>query len=255
MKISKMAAAFVVAGLASSLAMAEGPAVSGINGKISAQGGDMNGKSASSGDAVIAVPLGQSFGFQLDGSTGRFLNSDYGGYGGHLFWRDPSRGLVGLVASTQKLGNLETNRNGVEGEAYINNFSLSMRGGRQSGDAGQGGYIGAGGRWYISDNLVLNLGYGHMSDGIDITGLGMEWQPTNWGTRGLSLFVRGNESTGGNHAATIGVRFYFDENKSLIQRHRTADPESIVMPLGDVIPTPTIRVPAPALAPAPLRIN
>ena len=208
----------------------------------------MNGKGASSFDGVFSAPLGQSFGLQLEGSTGRLIGNNYSGLGGHLFWREPSRGLVGLVGSFQKLGGTSGNRNGAEGEAYLERFTVVVRGGQQSGDIQHGGYIGLGGRYYISDNVAFNLGYDRSPGSINTNGIGMEWQPTNWGIPGLSLFARGSGSTGGNHALAVGVRFYVGGNKTLIQRHRNDDPESVVMPLGDVIPTPNIRVPVPAVA-------
>jgi hypothetical protein len=220
--------------------VADGPAVSGVNGKVSIQGGQMKGKGASSADAVLSLPVGHSFGVQIDGSIGDFLGSSYSGVGGHFFWRDPSRGLVGLVGANQRLGGTDSQRYGAEGEAYLNNFTLGVRLGQQEGDIPHGNYSGVGARWYANENFVVNAGFDHSPGGTDTTGIGMEWQPTTWGVPGLSVFARASRSTGafGANAATIGVRYYLDESRSLIQRHRTQDPESVVMPLGDFSPTP-----------------
>ena len=229
------------------LAQAAEPAVSALNGKVSVQGGDVNGTNARSIDGVLSAPLGQSFGAQLDLSSGHFLNDSYRGYGGHLFWRDPSVGLVGVTSAHQRLGNVSTRRNGLEGEAYVGRFTLGMRAGQQTSESKTGGFVGAGMRWYPSDNLAVNLG---MDDapGLRTVGAGLEWQPTSFGLPGLSVFLRGNAANNDNHSATVGVRYYFGAPKSLMQRHRTDDPESIVQPGGDVIPTP-VPVSAPAAQP------
>jgi hypothetical protein len=73
---SATVAAFLSAGLASAPVLAEGSAVSGINGKVSIQGGDMNGKGVSTADGAFSAPLGQSLGLQLDASSGRFLDTN-----------------------------------------------------------------------------------------------------------------------------------------------------------------------------------
>ena len=210
---SGVMSAIVCAALSSASLHAAEPAVSEVNGKVSMQGGDVMG---------------------------------YSGVGGHVFWRDPSVGLLGLTGTNQKIGNTLFIRNGVEGEAYLNQFSIGMRGGYQGGDTLKGDYFGIGGRWYINDNLVVNLGYDHAPGDTTTNGVGIEWQPTSWGTRQLALFARATETVDSGHAGAVGIRYYFGGEKSLIQRHRTSDPESLVMPMGDVIPTPSIQVNTPA---------
>ena len=243
---SGVMSAIVCAALSSASLHAAEPAVSEVNGKVSMQGGDVMGSGASTLDAVLALPLGHSFGLQLDGSSGSLLNQSYSGVGGHVFWRDPSVGLLGLTGTNQKIGNTLFIRNGVEGEAYLNQFSIGVRGGYQGGDMLKGDYFGIGGRWYINDNLVVNLGYDHAPGDTTTNGVGIEWQPTSWGTRQLALFARATETVDSGHAGAVGIRYYFGGEKSLIQRHRTSDPESLVMPMGDVIPTPSIQVNTPA---------
>jgi len=239
------------------LALADGPAVSALSGKVSVQGGDMNGKNASSADGVLTIPIGQLFGLQIDGSSGRFIDESYKGLGGHFFWRDPSVGLVGATSSHQVLGGQGNTRSGAEGEAYFSNYTVIARAGGQTGDGSHGAYEGLGGRWYVTDNLSLNAGFDHSPGVVNTVGIGVEWQPMSWGLPpGLTLFARGTHSDasasiGNSHAVSVGVRYYFGAPKSLILHHRTDDPDSIVMPLGDVIPTPTIA-PAPAPAPAPV---
>jgi hypothetical protein len=240
------------AGSWASAALADTPAVSAPSGKLSLQGGSLNSKGASSADGVLSLPVGQLFGLQLDASSGRFLEHSYSGLAGHFFWRDPSRGLAGLTSSHQKLGSQGNTRSGVEGEVYLNNYTVILRGGAQSGDGAHGSYQGVGLRWYLTDNLSLNMGFDHSPGIVNTSGVGVEWQPANWTMPGLALFARGthsvaNQSIGNSHAVGVGVRYYFGTPKSLLLRHRRDDPDSIVMPLGDVIPTPSIVPAAPAV--------
>jgi hypothetical protein len=238
----------------SQAALADGAAVSNFSGKISVQGGDLNGKGASSIDGVATIPVGQLFGLQIDATSGRLLDQSYKGIGGHFFWRDPTEGLAGLTSSHQTLGSQGNTRTGAEGEAYFSQYTIILRGGEQTGDGAHGAYEGVGTRWYLTENLALNLGFDHSPGIVNTTGIGVEWQPQNLGIPGLAFFARGthsvaNENIGNSHAVSIGIRYYFGAPKSLITHHRTDDPESLVMPLGDVIPTPTI---VPAQAPAPV---
>ena len=84
-------------------ARAEGPAVSALNGKASAEGGvtGTDGYSSGVGTAKgsIAAPLGYNFGVQFDALAGTAFNSGFGGGTAHLFWRDPEIGLFGPVVA------------------------------------------------------------------------------------------------------------------------------------------------------------
>jgi hypothetical protein len=72
------------------------PAVDGINGKIAGFGGGAdhtNGFYGTTGS--LTVPLAQQWGAQIDGGVGSLDGSGWSRGAGHLFWRDPSIGLVG----------------------------------------------------------------------------------------------------------------------------------------------------------------
>lgn len=75
------------------------PAVDGINGKIDGYGGGANGSNGLYGtNGSLSVPLAQQWGLQLDGNVGSDNGiGEYGG-GAHLFWRNPSIGLLGAYA-------------------------------------------------------------------------------------------------------------------------------------------------------------
>jgi hypothetical protein len=118
-------------GTASSLPMitamtsAKKPAVDGVNGKLTVYGDAGEGNSVNiagipglspaqsstvwkgAGGAIgtISVPLGHSFGSQVDLGSGAFSNRPFGDATGHLFWRDPDKGLIGAYGSGLLYGN------------------------------------------------------------------------------------------------------------------------------------------------------
>ncbi|MEM9358137.1 MAG: hypothetical protein AAGB04_18200, partial [Pseudomonadota bacterium] len=76
------------------------PAVDGVNSKLSFEHG-IDGDGSLGGTGSITVPLGHAFGVQFDvGMVNREheILDDATVYRGaaHLFWRDPSKGLLGL---------------------------------------------------------------------------------------------------------------------------------------------------------------
>ena len=208
-------------------ARAEGPAVSGVNGKVAVQGGNYDGTSGSVVQGSFSAPLGHSYGLQLDGSTGRYLDANYRGAGMHLFWRDPERGLLGLIGSTERLGSIKQNRFGAEAEAYFSSATLRLRAGSQGGDVRHGGFAGVQGRWYVNENLALNLGL-EGSRGQSGAKFGVEWQPGVSSLPGLSLFFEGESANHNYDRAVVGLRYYFGATKSLMQRHRRDDPDTLV---------------------------
>jgi hypothetical protein len=111
------------------------PAVDGINGKIAGYGGGENGSTGLYGAiGSLSVPLAQQWGLQVDGE----LESDrgIGLYRGaaHLFWRDPSIGLLGAYVSylhdngteNAVLGHISDNtaRFAAEGEYYLSRWTV-----------------------------------------------------------------------------------------------------------------------------------
>ncbi|WGH77484.1 hypothetical protein [Jannaschia ovalis] len=114
-----------------------GPAVESPNAKLSF------GFSAAEEDAAgeggfalgsVAVPLGHSFGAQVDllvddqeNATDRFGAST--GVALHLFARDPSRYLLGVYAHAIEtdsiFGDIDATRYGIEGEYYLGDFTFS----------------------------------------------------------------------------------------------------------------------------------
>lgn len=223
----------LVASLLMSLAMApahaedSAPAVSAMNGKVSVEGGSYDGHSGGVAHGVFTMPLAHSFGLQVDGAAGHLKESAYSGVGAHLFWRDPSQGLVGLVASHQSLKNIDMNRYGVEAEKYFDGYTVGARLGHQNRSRLDNGvYAGIKGSWYYSENLALSLNLDH-SNLRNTAYVSTEWQPARFEKLpGLSLYATAGAGSKDFDIVMVGARYYFGETKTLINRHRNDDPET-----------------------------
>lgn len=98
-----MTTVLLAAPVAAARADGPAPAVSAVNGKLSTEGGVAGDNGGSSGiglvNGSITTPLGHALGLQVDGLAGMGFNTFFGGGPAHLFWRDPSIGSFGPVAS------------------------------------------------------------------------------------------------------------------------------------------------------------
>ncbi|MGV8997065.1 MAG: hypothetical protein ACOH12_08990 [Parvibaculaceae bacterium] len=217
----------------------EAPAVSKINGSLSLSGIYHNQENSSEGvggmlSGSLSVPVTHSFGFQAD--TMLATNDDDGaaGIGGHLFWRDPAKGLIGITGAyvtapnVAGLVDLSVTRFGGESEFYLGNLTLAFSGGYQDGrNVSDGSYGTAKASWYASDNLRLGIGASHdpVSDTTAIADV--EYQPEFGVQSGMTFFA--GTSLGKNDLVVgqAGIRFYFGDPKSLKRRNREDDPASL----------------------------
>ena len=220
-------AGFLGAGVAGS-AMADGSAVSGPNAKISIGAGDTDGDATGLATGSVSFPVGDKFGAQIDGAFGGVGGDAAGGIGGHLFWRDPDKGLLGLTAAfagRDSRGPNSGGRAGVEGELYLGQFTTGASAGYQFGEIDHGGVGSINLRWYGTDDFMLSGG-GAVAAGDSIARFGAEYQPGVKALPGLSVFA---DAEFGEHdwdRVFVGLRFYFGgKTKSLIRRHREDDPE------------------------------
>ncbi len=118
------------------------PAVSELNAKVEGMGGIIDGDATGAIAGSVALPLGQSFGAQLDALGGTTDGNGLVGYSGHLFWRNPEQGLIGGTMARSGRGGNYVNRYGGEGEYYADQWTLGVTGGSQTGFLG--------GTWYGS---------------------------------------------------------------------------------------------------------
>jgi len=225
-----VAAALSVSGVA----LAAGPAVSGFNGKLSAEAGvaglDHQNDFAGFVSGSITMPLGTSFGVQIDGGVGTQYSGLLASGGGHLFWRDPQMGLLGAMGQYTTAHHADWGRAGGEGEFYLSSVTLSAHAGYQfGGDGGgfkinSGFYGGADSTLYATENLSLSLGGGSYAGAWSGRGT-IEFQPQFAGFSNMSLFANGELGENNQYKATAGVRFYFGADKTLVRRHREDDPQ------------------------------
>ena len=209
------------------------PAVSGFNAKVGGFGGALSGDAAGGVFVGLALPLGHDFGAQIDGLVGTAEGGDaFHGVGGHLFWRDPSRALVGIYAShvqweinsvTGGSGSSDLGKVGVESQLYLGRLSLeglaAYQFGSDHGFAGKGTVA-----YYPRDDLRLHVAVTHYAGtGFGAT-TGLEWAPHS--DRGMSWFADVGVNENHDVRALVGLKFYTARNgKSLIARHREDDPD------------------------------
>ncbi|MCP4308930.1 MAG: hypothetical protein GY788_29480, partial [bacterium] len=108
------------------------PAVDGINAKASGFGGAVGGRALYGGEGSVAMPLGFQYGLQIDGLVAGFENQTQGdvtigAIAGHLFWRDPSRGLLGAYGHyvhADAFSGVDLYAGAAEAALYLGRFTL-----------------------------------------------------------------------------------------------------------------------------------
>ncbi len=213
------------------------PAVSAPNGKIALSGGlqDQDNQDSDVLSIVTAsftIPLGEKFGFQVDGLAG-LADADElsGGIGAHLFWRDPNVGLIGVTGSYAVRGRDNTRDPdavyvGAEGEYYIDQLTIAAAAGAYFGKGINDGFRGkADLLWYATDDFMLRVG-GEYSEQLDgAVRFGAEYRPDIDGLAGISLFADGIAADNNDYVRVLaGLRFYFGPSTTLKDRHRKDDP-------------------------------
>ena len=226
------------------------PAVGGFNWKLAGLGGVLADRTIAGAQGSFSVPIGSALGLQIDGATGTFDNRYFGAGAGHLFWRDPSRGLVGVYGSHtfwDQFGGLSVSHVAGEAEAYLGPFTIQGIAGAEFGDSkttvtsavtsststttffetydGRTRFFDEVNlAWYVNDNTRLFVGHRYLG-GKNALALGGEVAVPWTGPFLLTAFVEGRIGEADFHGIWGGLRFYWDQkNKTLIQRHRQDDP-------------------------------
>lgn len=210
------------------------PAVSGINGKISLEGGSLfeEGYGALSGS--ISVPVGTRYGLQLDAGVGVHDEEFFGGGAAHLFWRDPTIGLLGLYGSYTHHDEFDgsISRIGVEAEYYWDRVTLKGVVGAEFIDVDiatdvddENLFAFSDISYYAMDNLELSVGHRYTAE-THALALGVEYQlDQQIFSSGVALFAEGRIGENDYEGIWGGVTFYIGDDKSLIRRHREDDPD------------------------------
>jgi hypothetical protein len=223
-----------VSGWAADVAQPDLCAVSGVNGKLHAQGGVWDAKNIGSegqfqGVGSFSLPLGCAFGLQVDGGAATFGDVGAFGVGGHVFTRDPTSYLLGIHGTYENwnfkgpVKSVDVLTLGAEAEIYLDNISLEGWAGIQDTKASKADFFAKlTAAYYMSEDLRLAVGLRH-THGFTSGVVNGEWQMTD---TPLSFTA---EAQFGEHRFTsinAGLKFYFGgPQKSLIDRHRQDDPD------------------------------
>lgn len=215
------------------------PAVSGFNFKLDGFAGTLetgdgfiltgnDPKSIKGARAAFTMPLGHSYGLQIDGGVGEWGSNDFAAGAAHLFWRNPSQGLLGFFASYSRIkavDALTSKKFGVEGEVYSGRYTVSgIAGWEDNTNLSSRGFVFADIAYYPVDNLKLSIGYRHTSS-LDLLALGAEAMAPLGRGAAVSAFVEGRAGSSDYRSAITGLRLYWGPaDKSLIRRHREDDP-------------------------------
>lgn len=217
------------------------PAVSGVNWKLDAFGGAYEDGSIAGGEAAVSLPLGYHYGMQIDGVAASLDDRFFGSLSDHIFWRDPTRALLGLYGSYAHydgFGGTDEYHLGVEGELYRGNVTLRALAGVEGGDADTATINGVpfnfdiATRFFDKVDLIyypredLKLFIGHRyTGGVHAAAAGAEYLWRQEGGRATSTFVESRLGEDDSAAVWAGLRFYFgNSDKSLMRRHREDDP-------------------------------
>lgn len=190
---------------------------------------------------AVSAPLFGQFGLQIDAGQmdgdadvnffGNNADLNARAIAAHLFWRDPSKGLLGVYGVSAEYDiegfEIDNKRFGVEGEAYIDRFTLKGFVGRDFVDYelfGKEEYAAASAKvdYYISDNFVIGAGIDHSFEQTAFN-VGFEMMGD---TGGISPSIFTDVSfNNGETTLMAGLKLYLaKDGKSLIRRHREDDP-------------------------------
>jgi hypothetical protein len=233
-------------------------AVDGLNGKFDAFGGSMASRPVAGVRGAITAPLPGPYGFQLDLGAGSLDSRAFGTIAGHLFWRDPSRALLGIYVSHahwDQLGGVHVTQVAGEGEYYIGQFTVQGIAGIEFGNSVATSastttiippQIGIPGlttttvvtqgydiktrffdevnlKYYFSGDWDAYVGHRYLG-GANALALGTEvGMPIAHGVM-ATAFLEGRVGERDFHGIWGGVRLYFGHDKPLIGRHRSEDP-------------------------------
>jgi hypothetical protein len=114
------------------------PGVDGFNGKVEPLGGRLANRSIAGNQGAVSFPLGGPVGVQIDAAFGSFDNRGFGNIAGHLFWRNPGQGLIGVYTSHtlwDQFGGAYVGQVAGEGEFYSGRWTLQGIAGVEFGNS------------------------------------------------------------------------------------------------------------------------
>ncbi len=212
-------------------AAAQDPAVSEPNFKLKGSFGEVIDDETWVVEGAFTAPLGERFGFAIDGGYAQNDDTDVWGTAGHLFARDPESYLIGLFAAYAE-GNqfdIDVTHVGGEFELYLDDLTIAGNAGYQfSSGLGDKAVGGIDFKWYADQNFAITAGAFGDEDATFGRGR-LEWQPGFAALPGLAFNVDGVIGEDDYHSVMGGLTYYFGTPVSLKDRHRRQDPDA---PLG-----------------------
>ena len=219
--------------------------MSGPNFKIAGFGGSLNersdftdfGKGLGGAMGSFTMPLAPQYGLQIDGIGGTWGGDAFYGTGGHLFWRDPSRGMLGAYGSWLRLDRggwpflargpgVEVATAMGEAEAYWSTVTFRTALGWEGGDAKSRFTARSDIGWYATPDLELSIGHRY-TGGNNALALKSEWlMPAMAAAEAprVSLFAEARIGENDYRGIWGGLRVYFGKSRTLIDKHRRDDP-------------------------------
>jgi hypothetical protein len=237
------------------------PAVDGVNGKVDGLGGTLGSRSIYGSQGSISFPLATQWGVQIDGMAGSYAGQAFEDVGGHLFWRNPMQGLIGLYASDTywgQFGGVHVSHVAGEAEGYFGRWTLQGIAGVEFGnsvtssstgvtvvppgvgipgsittttsfqtyDVGTRFFDQVNLKYYMTDGWDGYIGHRYLG-GKNALALGTEYALPLSGRLMATAFVEGRVGEGQFNGIWGGLRFYLGQkDKSLMARQRQDDPNN-----------------------------
>ncbi len=259
MRYFAMAFIALLMGSASAQAQSGQPAVSGLNGKLSVEGGLYDNEDAVLALGSVSIPVAHAFGLQLDGALGSIDGDTMSGGGAHAFTRDPAKHLIGVYGSYHTWRSIDIARIAAEGELYMDRLTISGLAGYEhislpgtyKGltvlDADDGHFFGRiDFSYYLMDDLKVSAGYRYEAE-ASLASFSGEYLLRSAGTP-ISLFAKADVGETEHNRITGGIKLYLggDGSKSLMRRDRTEDPQNYTPIFPDFVtrPPPPPKLPA-----------
>jgi hypothetical protein len=184
------------------------PAVDRFNFTLSGLAGSQGGWSNDMVLGTFAIPMFHSFGLQFDMGVGKYdsaYQSEAGAF--HVFWRNPSRGMVGFYGDWAYVNPEHAGRVGFEGAYYFDRVTVDVLVGVHFGQhVYTRGFDEIDVAYYFTDNLKGSIGHRNTTRG-DVANIGFEYVPArapNW-----SIFGEAEFGEDDNHSAFAGLRYEF----------------------------------------------
>jgi hypothetical protein len=231
------------------------PAVDGPNWTGDLFGGSISNENVYGFEGALSVPLQGQFGAQLDGRVGNLGGDAFGSAGGHLFWRNPTQGLIGLYGDYtewDRFGGVDVGRVGGEGAMYWGPVTLEGVAGVEFGNSVSSTSTTVTGsvfpgplitttstqgfdvktrffdevklKYYFTNDISAYVGHDYLG-GENALALGGEYAyPLGHGMMG-SAFVEARVGENNFHGIWGGLRLYWGQkDKPLEARQRQDDP-------------------------------